>query len=219
MSENTENVAIFAPIIPTQYAAITRNGITFREDTPFETYIQIGKDLSRVSNDVQFIIGDWILFGKKSYGEKYKDALVVTGLDYSTLRDYASAANRIPLASRNPNLDFSHHRTVAKVKDPEKRAYWLRTAEEKHMPVTLLKKSIIADRVLDAATLAAEREAASKERGIPNIYNTVATLNAQIDAIEERKGRADTWGQHEQEKLLFEFKAVIGFRKRIGVNF
>ena len=47
-------------------------------------------------------------------GEKSQEAIAETDYDYGTLVHASSAAKRIELGRRRPNLSFSHHQEVAK---------------------------------------------------------------------------------------------------------
>ena len=45
-----------------------------------------GKPVGRLVKWSMFLLGDWINYGEQPYGEKYTQALSVTGLSYNTLQ-------------------------------------------------------------------------------------------------------------------------------------
>jgi hypothetical protein len=122
--------------------SITPTGIEFKEDLSFEEWDDLGQKLAPIARSIGFIIGDWINYGDGRYGEKYDDGLKRTGLTYSTLTEYAYVARRVGICARAQNLDYSIHRTVAKVKDPEEQKKWLDLAAEHKLSVRRLRKSI-----------------------------------------------------------------------------
>ena len=52
----------------------------------FERWHALGRRIGIISNASSWWLGDWALYGEGSYGEKYKQAIAATGLDYQTLR-------------------------------------------------------------------------------------------------------------------------------------
>ena len=87
-----------------------------RESTQaeWETY---GEILRRVDEAKQWAIGDWLVDGKRHYGDGlYKRAAEITGLSEGTLRNFASMTGMFELSRRRDNLTFRHHQEVASVK-------------------------------------------------------------------------------------------------------
>lgn len=87
-----------------------------RESTPqeWETY---GEILRRIDEAKQWAIGDWLVDGKKHYGDKlYERAAGILGIEKNTCEQYKSLAERIPFCSRLQGLTFEHHRQVASIK-------------------------------------------------------------------------------------------------------
>jgi len=70
-------------------------------------------------------IGDWLVFGQREYGNRYKQAVAATGLDYQTLRNYAWVASRFCASRRRDTLSFGHHAEVAALCEDDQEA-WLR---------------------------------------------------------------------------------------------
>lgn len=83
---------------------ITPTGLSpLPDNTTFEEWRDIGVTLGSIKTAVQWAIADWIRFGESHYGERYSQALDVTGLAYQTLLNYVSVANaydHLPRPSR-----------------------------------------------------------------------------------------------------------------------
>lgn len=87
-----------------------------RESTKDEwrTY---GEILRRVEEAKQWAIGDWLVDGKRHYGDGlYKEAAEVLGLEGQTLRVFSSISSTFELLTRINNLSWRHHREVASLK-------------------------------------------------------------------------------------------------------
>ena len=88
-----------------------------RESTQAE-WENYGEILRRIDEAKQWAIGDWLVDGKRHYGDGlYKQAAGITGLAEDSLRAYASLAGRFQLCNRLHSLTWKHHREVASVKE------------------------------------------------------------------------------------------------------
>lgn len=91
-------------------------GINFDSDTvPFEEWEKLGDQLKKCARSCNWWLGDWMNYGERVYGEKYAQAVEVTGLDYQTLANIAWVCANVGLSLRKENLPFSHHALVAKM--------------------------------------------------------------------------------------------------------
>ena len=71
-----------------------------RESTPQEWEVY-GEILRRVDEAKQWAIGDWLVDGKRHYGDGlYKKAAAISGLEESTLRAYKSQSELLSIAVR-----------------------------------------------------------------------------------------------------------------------
>lgn len=77
----------------------------------------------------KWALGDFILFGEATLGEKYAQAMEATGRQRQTLMNYASVANRVPRSRRRETLTFTHHQMVASL-DPRTQTRMLDLAEK-----------------------------------------------------------------------------------------
>jgi hypothetical protein len=104
--------------LPTDVRA-TKTSLIIPENTTFEKWQGIGKQLRMMEGAIQFWVGDWINFGERRFGEKYLEAIEATGYNYQTLREISQVSNRTCIdvdtsdtIQRHENLPFSHHREV-----------------------------------------------------------------------------------------------------------
>lgn len=95
------------------------NGLEIAGDPSFEEWIECGNFIKRARGAVHFWIGDWLNYGERKWGEKYKEAIQQTGFDYSTLRDDKWVTSQIPPERRKEALSFDHHRSVANLDEDE----------------------------------------------------------------------------------------------------
>ncbi len=133
---------------------ISNLGAKFPDSISIEDWENFGEQIGRIVNSTQFIIGDWLIFGRErwqnrsEYAKRMKLAEAKTGLDYITLKCYASVARKIPFENRNPSCSFCHHIVVAKLPIAEQ-SKWLGIASKKKMSVRNLKASIKAGRIIN----------------------------------------------------------------------
>jgi hypothetical protein len=184
--------------------SITPTGIEFHQDLDFDEWDDLGQKLAPIGKSIGFIIGDWINYGDKRYGEKYDEALAKTGLAYQTLTNCSHVARKVGIYLRKENLDWSQHATVAKLKTDDEKRYWLDMAEEHALSVRRLRKSINFGR------LATEKEVQgdSADRG----YVTYLALLNRIRrwwVRETQKAPVDDWDDDRREALKKDFKLIL----------
>lgn len=108
---SSENVGLF------NYpeCTFTTTGLIIPEGMQFERWEGLGGDLRKAGKGIQFWIGDWIRYGEHEYGEKYKQAIEVTGKAEKTLRNYVFVAQNLDLSRRRDTevVDYSIQAEVA----------------------------------------------------------------------------------------------------------
>ena len=87
----------------------TRTALHLGPSLSFGDWQQLGRRVGAVADSSAWWIGDWLLFGERSYGRRYRGAIEATGLDYQTLRNYAWVASRFSVSRRRDDLTFGHH--------------------------------------------------------------------------------------------------------------
>jgi hypothetical protein len=129
--------AVCAPEVRTDRAPASRprrgvrstaTGAQFDSLLDFETWSELGTRLGVYTSATSWWLGDWIAFGRMKYGRRYKEAVVATGLDYQTLRNYAVVARRFEISRRRANLTFQHHAVLCALSDDQQET-WLDRAE------------------------------------------------------------------------------------------
>lgn len=178
-------------------------GIEFHGDLSREEWNALGEKLSSVGKSIGFMIGDWINYGEKRYGE-IKDIEKLTGLDYGTLRNFSHVSKRVELSLRNDNLDWYHHAVVAKVKSPEEQRQWLELAAEKNLSVRRLRKSISLGHVATDK----EMEDDSSDRGT----STYMTWLNKLSQWWKRRTESDPisdWEDVDRERLKRDLEPIV----------
>lgn len=183
---------------------MTRTGIEFCGELTFKEWDVLGKKLTDAERTIGFLIGDWINYGDGRYGEKYDEALAYTGLAYETLMNYSYVSRKVEISSRDENLTFKHHYTVAKLKDPDEQKHWLQQAVKHDLSVQRLRKS------MNFGRLATEKEVQGDpaDRG----YVTYLALLNRIRrwwARETGKAPVEEWDEGRREGLKKDFKLVV----------
>ena len=141
---------------------VTPLGLRFHGEPDFKKWSALGRKIGQALRSMEFVIGDWLVYGEqhfKSSGGRptncdYDAAIRATGLDYSTLRNYAYVSRRVTLSFRNDKVSWTHHRAVAKL-PPAKQQHWIDLAanHEERITVRRLRTSINADRLVSVEEL------------------------------------------------------------------
>lgn len=95
----------------------SRCGLQFDPRTSFEAWSALGARIAGQAKTASWWLGDWVAFGERRYGRRYRLAVQATGLDYQTLRNYAVVARRFELSRRRDTLSLQHHAEVCALPD------------------------------------------------------------------------------------------------------
>jgi hypothetical protein len=120
---------------------ITGVGLQIPKDLAFEDWERAGHRLSHIVDSSAWWLGDWLVFGKKNYSDRYQRAIRAVGLQYQTLRNYAWVARRFDLGRRRSKLTFQHHAEVASLLVDEQDRL-LEEAEREMWTTKQLRKAI-----------------------------------------------------------------------------
>jgi len=123
----------------------TKVGLRFPTEVTFDSWQRAGVQISRIVDSFAWCLGDWLVYGQQRYTDRYRTAIDAIGLDYQTLRNYASVARRVDLPRRRSTLSFQHHAEVAALPDLEQEA-WLSRAEEGGWSRNQLRQHLQASR-------------------------------------------------------------------------
>ena len=116
-----------------------------RKDLDLEAWMRAGQRLGTMTRCSQWWLGDWIRYGTLRWGEKYKEAARITGVDPRTLRNIAYVAGSVEVSRRRDNLSWSHHAEVSSL-EPAEQEKWLTLAESEGMSVSDLRTELRAAR-------------------------------------------------------------------------
>ena len=170
--------------------SISRTGLAVHQDLSFDEWAALAPKLNEASRCVGFLIGDWLIYGKKRFAgedgkshrrvesKDYDRAVAATGLDRTTLLTYAHVARHVLPSMRNEVLSWEHHKSVASLK-PLDQQHWLSIAGQKHKegsPISTrrLRKSILAGRLLSVAELTADPTERAIVNHIPHVNRLCA---------------------------------------------
>lgn len=190
---------------------ITRTGLEIHGRLSFEEWSAVAPKFGEALRSMGFVIGDWLIYGEANFrkgpqakrvaSKIYDAAIDATGLDRTTLQNYAYVARRVAPAQRSESLSWQHHRVVAKLPAPEQK-HWLKLARprknERPISTHRLQKSIVAGRVLTVEEAVPD----PRDRGIENHIPYVNRLAALWRRMKERR-----WLQRatpEQRRALLE---------------
>ncbi|MFI5782788.1 LmbU family transcriptional regulator [Nocardia sp. NPDC051570] len=120
-------------------------GLRFPSNITFDEWQRAGMQVSRAIDSFSWCLGDWLVYGRRKYADRYRQAIDAAGLDYQTLRNYAWVANRFELPRRRPGLSFQHHAELASLPDAEQDT-WLDRAEQGRWSRNQLRQHLQAAR-------------------------------------------------------------------------
>lgn len=130
---------------------LTPVGLEMTGENSKEEWDKIGEMLLRLEGSIQWLIGDWLVYGEGVHYGELKDFADKLEMDYGTLRNYASVARNVHLSLRNDKLSYHHHVAVSKL-TPEWQKYALEHAvNQKKMPVAKFRQWI-ADQTGEVST-------------------------------------------------------------------
>ena len=176
---------ITAPVVDVQ---VTETAWVPQGDMPFEQWVSAGHELQRLFRSIQWLVGDWLLYGEGHYSGRYDQAIDVTGLDVTTLMNVTRVSRCIPPPRRRAQLSWSHHEAVASLPACEQDE-WLQAAEAEHMTVARLRSSMQKRTVAAAPQMAIHTHCARVTFKL--VAGSDDLAQAQVDALVallERRG-------------------------------
>jgi len=142
-------------------------GLQIPTDLSFEDWEKAGRQLSGIVDSSAWWLGDWLVYGKANYSDRYQMAIQGAGLRYQTLRNYAWVARRFDMARRRTKLTFQHHAEVASL--PVEEQDWLLDQAERELWTTKqLRNAIRENRGVDPAEEPAALETVNSRIQVPN---------------------------------------------------
>jgi hypothetical protein len=127
------------------------------QDLDANEWASAGRRIGAVGRCVQWLLGDWIVYGNERFGERYSRASKITGYDPQTLMNMVYVASRFQISRRRENLSWSHHEALAAL-EPEEQDSWLEQAVEHRWSVSDLRAMLRLARKRGLAEQAGEEE-------------------------------------------------------------
>ncbi|MFD8546313.1 LmbU family transcriptional regulator [Streptomyces sp. NPDC059649] len=119
----------------------TKVGLQLPTGLTYENWERAGRQLSGIVNSSSWWLGDWLVYGKDHYEDRYERAAHALGLRYQTLRNYAWVSRRFSMHRRRGELSFQHHAEVASL-PVEEQEHWLDKAEQNEWSTKQLRNSM-----------------------------------------------------------------------------
>ena len=116
-------------------------GLELPHGIAFGDWAEIGSNLGVLARANQWMIGDWLNYGERAYGEKYTEAIEVTRYELATLENLAWVAGHVEPSRRREVLSWSHHSEIAQL-GPADQDRWLDSAEANGWSKAQLRKQI-----------------------------------------------------------------------------
>jgi hypothetical protein len=196
---------------------ISPTGLDVLAPLTFEEWSQVASSLGNAARGIAFVIGDWLVYGEANFRkgpaasrvatDAYDAAIQTTGLDRSTLHNYAYVARRVARSRRNDALAWEHHKVVAKLPVAEQRRWLALAAPKKNqraLSTMRLRKSILAGRVLTPEEMVADPADRGMKNHIPHINRLCAWWSDMKDSKWPQRATAE-----QVEALLRDFKWVM----------
>jgi len=187
--------------IKIERCTLTRIGAEFNPALPMKDWHEIGMQLFAIGSCYQFLIGDWLNYGEREYGEKYTLACEEMGCAYQTARNWASICARIDLSRRRDSLAFSHHEAVAGLRAKEQDE-WLALAVQNKWPVQILR-----EKIRDAG---AEYAAEDHGEAIKTFVSEVANLARRFAGVDPGGWTVEARLSHKEA-----LKPIVEFYERL----
>jgi hypothetical protein len=123
---------------------LTGTGLCIPDELGFDEWERAGRQLAGIVDSSSWWLGDWLVYGKNHYADRYRIAIRSAGLRYQTLRNYAWVARRFELNRRRRALTFQHHAEVAS-RPPHEQGLLLDQAEGENWTTKQLREAIKGD--------------------------------------------------------------------------
>jgi hypothetical protein len=101
--------------------------VPIKQHLEAENREQDGQIFQRIDGSLNWIIGDWLNYGERKYGEMYAQAIEWTGNKLQHLKNIKWICGAIKTSSREDVLSWTHHSYIAHLPDAEQRE-WLTAA-------------------------------------------------------------------------------------------
>jgi hypothetical protein len=119
----------------------TKVGLYISTNLSFDEWELAGQRISGIVDSSCWWLGDWLVYGKSQYADRYQRGIEAVGLQYQTLRNYAWVSRRFPFSRRRAALTFQHHSEIASL-PPDEQDQWLDRAEQGNWTTKQLRNAL-----------------------------------------------------------------------------
>jgi hypothetical protein len=116
----------------------TSIGMKIDSSPSVNEWMEMGGLLRQLEGSLQWLIGDWFVYGETSWGKTYDEVAEALGYEVTTLYQFSWVARSVKISLRRENLFFGHHKLVAPM-SPEEQDYWLQQADYETLSVSQLR--------------------------------------------------------------------------------
>jgi len=170
--------------LPSSKILISPVGLQIHSQLTLEEWHSLATSIGHLARSVGFIVGDWLVYGQSLLGmegqpdrrvdaDAYRIAMEATGLDLSTLQNYAYVSRSVPFSVRSESLSWEHHRLLAKLPEDQQKEWieiCLRENENgERMTTRRLRKSVNLGRLANPEEVTPDNSDKGVENHIPYV--------------------------------------------------
>ena len=205
--------------LPNPKVSVSRIGLQISDKLSVEEWQELATSIGEAASSIAFIVGDWLVYGQSLFGTggepdrkvdhpSYQLALKATGLDLSTLQNYAYVSRNVPYSLRTERLSWEHHRLMAKLPEGDMQD-WIEAcvAEEdagRRMSTRRLRKSLNLGRIATEKDL----EPDDSDKGIDNHIPFVNRLSVWWKRMKANRF-LDTATDEQREALKRDLEPIV----------
>ena len=171
-----------------------------------EKWLELGTLLTGMESSLNWWIGDWLVFGEHTYGQKYSQAESVTKHRQDYLKACHFVSHKVPSQNRMQGLSWSHHREVAGLSVPEQKK-WLNQALENEWTVSELR--------INMRKSIAEY---GEDEGEPHkSFNLVSWTQEGVRWLRQeiRKNPVEKWSEERRELIKKDLEPIVEFYSKL----
>lgn len=139
LQSHTSNLLVQDGSLMVQGFQFTPTGLITPESFSEESWQQIGLLLFKLEGSLQWLIGDWLVYGVDLHYGDIAQIAAALGRDSATLHNYASVSRNVEFSLRSENLSYNHHVLIAPLPSP-RQLEALIYATEHHLSVAAFRQ-------------------------------------------------------------------------------
>jgi hypothetical protein len=124
--------------------------------------------LAAITTGAPWWLGDALVYGDYTYGEKYAKAVEATGRSVNTLKNYRWVAGKVPPENRDAALPWRTYREIARL-DTAEQADWIARVKAEGWTADDLRREILA--------------ASHRDEPTPEFEPTTEDEQSQLDQV------------------------------------